>query len=292
MTDSDDDAGTVAPIALTTGTALPEKPQEKKALSETQMQDEVVDALKCFFEMNCEADPVITEKEMGDLQKDCTKMVGACRRKSLVHMAKKLSDLNGKLGGAKLVLTKARAYRKKPSDVSSKPLVTAVETAKKKHELPEAELPLWIRSDLLGIESERMYRDGDLNRAVDSIAWKLAAEALESTEASTQFQDVWVFKLFIKYLQDSEKNDSTGANNDIMRGRLDGIVTHVTGSRCQGEDVLCPKVREHFMHLKMLLSHKTDPATEDAQFDVQRSYRFAKEQASTRTVFIVQCSVV
>ena len=160
-----------------------------------------------------------------------------------------------------------------------------MELAKKKHELPEGELPLWIRSDLLGIESERMYRDGDITRALESIAWKVAAESLTSTDASSQFQDVWVFKLFIKYLQDSEKNDCSASSGDIMRNRLDEIVTRLASTRCQGEDLLCPKVREHFLHLKTLLGHNEAEATEDSQIEVQRSFRFAKEQASTRTVF-------
>ena len=110
LSDSDDGEGTVAPIALAVGAAAPtDKAAEKKSLSEDQMQQEGEDALRCFAEMKDQSDEVIHEREMGDLIKDCAKMVSSCRKRSLVHMAKKLSDLNSRLSGAKLVLIKIKS---------------------------------------------------------------------------------------------------------------------------------------------------------------------------------------
>ena len=137
LSDSDDGfgEGTVAPIALAVGAAAPrDKAAEKKSLSEDQMQQEGEDALRCFAEMKDQSDEVIHEREMGDLIKDCAKMASSCRKRSLAHMAKKLSDLNSRLSGAKPVLMKSKAYRRKPCEGLSKPLVAAVELAKKKHE--------------------------------------------------------------------------------------------------------------------------------------------------------------
>ena len=92
LSDSDDGfgEGTVAPIALAVGAAAPtDKAAEKKSSSEDRMQQEGEDALRCFAEMKDQSDEVIHEREMGDLIKDCAKLVGSCRKRSLVHMAKK-----------------------------------------------------------------------------------------------------------------------------------------------------------------------------------------------------------
>ena len=73
------------------------------------------------------------EAEMNDLMKLINKAVPVARKKSLVHMAKKLGDFGAKLKGAVTVWQKAKQYKaKKANDSSSTGLHIAVGLAKDK----------------------------------------------------------------------------------------------------------------------------------------------------------------
>ena len=73
------------------------------------------------------------EAEMIELMKKLNKAVPAARKKSLVHIAKKLSDFSTKLKGAIMVWQKAKQYKaKKGNDASSSALHVTVALAKDK----------------------------------------------------------------------------------------------------------------------------------------------------------------
>ena len=74
------------------------------------------------------------ENEMTELMKLINKAVPVARKKSLVHMAKKLGDFSTKLKGAITVWQKAKQYKgKKGNDASSSALHMAVGLAKDKY---------------------------------------------------------------------------------------------------------------------------------------------------------------
>ena len=70
------------------------------------MVEEAEDALAIFGTLTSPTDGGITEADLTELIAEVKKMVSSCRKRSLVHTAKQLGDLQQQLFGAKLVLSK------------------------------------------------------------------------------------------------------------------------------------------------------------------------------------------
>ena len=113
---------------------------EKKAESATEAADddlceqaeELLDFFATIIEFGDDKEMwQDQEAEMIELMKKLSKAVPAARKKSLVHIAKKLPDFSTKLKGAIMVWQKAKQYKaKKGNDASSSALHVTVALAK------------------------------------------------------------------------------------------------------------------------------------------------------------------
>ena len=142
-----------APLANALGQEpAPKKQKKDTALTEDDWLQEVKDAMACFTSMKDESDTVCGEKELTELQKEVTKMAQSCKRRSLVHLAKQLTDGATKIKGAALLLAKAKGFRRKKNEGTGKILVSTRETVRMKNDIADDNVPAWIKADIMMLE--------------------------------------------------------------------------------------------------------------------------------------------
>ena len=91
---------------------------------------------------------------MNDVQKQLTRNAPVARRKSLLHLAKRMLETAGKLKGCILVWNKAKAYHKeeKPKESVCKALSSAIDQAKTKSAFVDYVWELFtLRASRLGL---------------------------------------------------------------------------------------------------------------------------------------------
>ena len=272
---SENDAVTVAPLAHAMGAAPALKQEEKKALTEDDLLVEAQEALECFRAKTGDDDQIITEAEMKSLSKEVAKKAQDCRKRSLVHTASKLSDINKLLCGAALLLQKARAYRKKCSESTGRALIAGRDQAQLKYDLTSEQIPSYISSDILWLEAEKTLVDGDIFHAISLISDVHCRDVLGSADASAAFQAKYVTKLLAGFIKASERLSHT----DLLVKLLAAVNHILTG------ELLSPGCRVQYVHLQVLLKYK-DVGTMLSSLNL--AYKFCKE-ACARTTFPHNC---
>ena len=114
--------------------ALGEKPSvvagpKKEVLTEQEMITEAEDALALFKQLQDETDEEVTEEELANLASQLKTQAASARKRSLVHYAKEMLDKMTIINGAKLLLQKAKMYRKRKTEAAGRALLAAVEVA-------------------------------------------------------------------------------------------------------------------------------------------------------------------
>ena len=81
--------------------------------------------------------------------------IPTARKKQLVHLAKCLTEMELKLKGAKAVIQKFGALKKKNTDVSAKAFVAQLEVTYSKFDLRPRDMPTLMRVEALKYEAEK-----------------------------------------------------------------------------------------------------------------------------------------
>lgn len=270
--DSDEDD--VAPLEAVTGTKAEAPAKKQKVVGEETMVEEAEDALAIFGTLTSPTDGGITEADLTELIAEVKKMVSSCRKRSLVHTAKQLGDLQQQLFGAKLVLSKGRAYRKKKSDATAKALLVALETASQKNEIKMRHLPKWIISDSMLLEAERVLRDSnDLTRALTAMGTPAVTASL-GADSVEGFHAEFMPSMFSKFVAASDGKMSSPET----LVQVSNAVDHHLSDDKEGGETVSGGFREHLRHLKVLLQHKEGRNTgQFCNVKLQASYGFAKD---------------
>ena len=265
----------VAPLAEVTGTKCDFTPTKKaKHMDEEDMADEAEDALAIFASLTSPTDDGLSEKDLSEMVDEMETIVSSCRKRSLVHMAKRLSDLKDQLQGAKQVLAKGKAYRKKKTEVSARALIVALETAKQKNEIKSKHLPKWIISDALMLEAERVLRDSnDLTRALTAMGTSAVTASL-GKESVDAFHAECIPAMFSKFVAGSDGKMSSPET----LVQVSNAVTHSLDADKEGVETVSGGFREHLKHSQVLLKHKeVENKGEFCIMTLQGAYRFAKD---------------
>ena len=258
----------VAPVQGALGKKPAEVKKDKAHLTEQEQITEVEDALHCFKHLKTENDDDVTEEVLSKLASDLKKAAASARKRSLIHYAKKMLDLMQLINGAKVMYSKAKAYRKKKTEASGKALLAAQEFASTKYELMDDMVPVWIHYDIFWLEADRMQKDRDIKHAIQTVTMLLLSQVL-GDELAVEWQQIFIFKMLIKFVQVTEKT-----RPQALCTHLTDVADYIISEEHGNTSIVTALLQEHLRHALTLLKHKT--STSITASEVQVAYNLPK----------------